>query len=65
MACEVVRDMSFLFGDLIVCLLEGIVFLHSEELIGVVTSHDNNVMISVVERAMKRLHVLSGADTLE
>lgn len=64
-ASEVVWDVSLFFRDLIVGLLEWVVFLHSKELICVVTSNNHNVMIGWVEGTVKRLHVLCRADTLE
>lgn len=57
-ASEVVRDVCLLLGDLIVCLFQRVVLLHSEELISVVTSHNHNVMIGRVKGAVKWLHVL-------
>jgi hypothetical protein len=39
--------------------------LDSEELIGVITSYHNDIMIGCVEGAVEGLHVLSGADALE
>jgi hypothetical protein len=57
--------MSFLFGDLTMGKLQGVVFLNSEELVGVVTCDYNDVLISVVEGDLKRLHVLRLTDTIE
>jgi hypothetical protein len=39
-------------------LLEGVVFLDAEELVGVVTRHDHDVLICAVEGALEGTHVL-------
>jgi hypothetical protein len=39
--------------------------LNSEELIGVISSYHNDIMIGGMERAVKWLHVLCRAHTLE
>ena len=40
-------------------------YLYSEELIGVISSYHNDIMIGCMEGAVKGLHVLSWAHTLE
>ncbi len=46
-------------------LLQRVVFLHSEELVSVITCHYHDVVIGGIERDLKWFHVLSLADTLE
>lgn len=64
-AGEIVRDVGLFLGDLIVCLLQRVVLLDSEELIGVISSYHNDIMIGCVEGAVEWFHVLSRADALE
>ena len=58
-AGEIVGDVGLFLGDLIVCLLQRVVLLDSEELIGVISSYHNDIMIGCMEGAVKGLHVLS------
>jgi hypothetical protein len=39
-------------------LLQGVVFLNAEELVGVVTRHNHDVLICAVEGALQGTHVL-------
>ena len=57
--------MCLFLGNLAVGLLQGVVVLHSVELVGVFSRDNDDAMVCVVERALQRLHVLALADTLE
>jgi hypothetical protein len=48
-ACEVVRDVGFFLDDLGMSSLEGVVFLYSVVLVGVISCYKHDVMILVVE----------------
>jgi len=65
MASEEARDMGLLLGNLTMGLLERVVFLNSEELVGVISSDNYNVVVLVVERTLNGDHGLALADTLE
>jgi hypothetical protein len=62
---EEVRDVSLLLSDLTVSLLQRIVLLHSEELVGVVSCDDHYVVILVMERALDWDHGLALPNALE
>lgn len=46
-------------------LLERVVLLDSVELVSVFTSNDNDVGVLIMERTLKRLHVVTLTDCLE
>ena len=65
MTSEEIRDMSFFLSDLAVSLLQRVVLLYSEELVGVVTSDHDDVVILTVEGALNRHHSLTLSNALE